>query len=58
VIRSRQLAPGVGGYPPAALRQAEAASLAAPRSVLLATACKCHAVIDAFRIDPPATVPR
>ena len=50
VIRSRQLAPGVGGYRPEDLRQAEAAALAAPDAVLLATACKCHAVIDAFRI--------
>lgn len=50
VVRSRQLAPGVGGYRPADLRQAEAAALAAPDAVLLATACKCHAVIDAFRI--------
>jgi hypothetical protein len=50
VIRSRQLAPGIGGYRPADLRQAEAAALAAPEAVLLATACKCHAVIDAFHI--------
>jgi hypothetical protein len=55
VIRSRQLAPGVGGYRPADLRQAEAAALAAPEAVLLATACKCHAVIDAFRIEPGST---
>ncbi|RLB99354.1 MAG: potassium transporter [Deltaproteobacteria bacterium] len=51
VVRSRQLAPGVGGYRPAELRQAQAAALAAADAVLLATACKCHAVIDAFRID-------
>ncbi|MEE4608519.1 MAG: NAD-binding protein [Desulfobacteraceae bacterium] len=51
VVRSRQLAPGVGGYRPADLRLAEKTAIAAADAVLLATACKCHAVIDALRID-------
>lgn len=51
VVRSRQLAPGVGGYRPADLRLAQKSAIAAADAVLLATACKCHAVIDAFRIE-------
>ncbi|MFA5110830.1 MAG: hypothetical protein WC443_05445 [Desulfobaccales bacterium] len=44
VMASRQLAPGVGGYPP---RELLALALALnPRdSVLIATACRCHGVI-------------
>jgi GNAT superfamily N-acetyltransferase len=57
VIRSRQLAPGVGGFRPADLREAKAAVLAAPGAVMLATACKCHAVIDAMWVDPPLSSP-
>ncbi len=53
VVRSRQLAPGVGGFQPDDLRRAETAVLAAPGPVLIATACKCHAVIDAFRLHRP-----
>jgi hypothetical protein len=51
VIVSRQLAPGVGGYPPAALRNAQATVEAFAKPVLLTTACKCHGVMHAFRID-------
>lgn len=50
VIVSRQLAPGVGGYPPTALRNAQAAAEASAEPVLLATACKCHGVMHTFRI--------
>ena len=49
VVRSRQLAPGVGGYSPADLDRAFAQVRLAPGPVLLATACKCHGVIEAFR---------
>ena len=50
VIRSLQLAPGVGGLRPRdlfdALRQIESATT----PVVLATACKCHAVLNSFGI--------
>ncbi len=51
VVRSRQLAPGVGGYAPAALYDARARILKAPGPVLLATACRCHGVVHAFLIE-------
>jgi hypothetical protein len=48
VVRSRQMAAGVGGYSPAALFDAlvEVQKTASP--VLLATACRCHGVVDAL----------
>jgi hypothetical protein len=52
VVRSHQLAPGVGALRPKdlfeALRQIESAAAA----VVLATACKCHAVLNSFKIQP------
>jgi hypothetical protein len=48
VIRSHQLAPGVGGYTPRALFAALNQTQASPLPVLLCTACKCHGVMDAF----------
>jgi hypothetical protein len=51
VIRSYQLAPGVGGYPPAALRQALDEVLACSGPVLLSTACFCHGVIHALEVS-------
>jgi hypothetical protein len=49
VIRSHQLAPGVGGYKPEELFNAlkEIETTQAP--VLLSTACSCHGVMDAFK---------
>ena len=49
VIRSHQLAPGVGGYKPQGLLNAlkEIETTQAP--VLLSTACSCHGVMDAFK---------
>jgi len=51
LIRSHQLAPGVGGYTPrtlfAALNEVETTR----GSVLLGTACSCHGVIDAFKFS-------
>lgn len=48
VIRSHQLAPGVGGYKPEQLFNAlkEIESTQVP--VLLSTACSCHGVMDAL----------
>jgi hypothetical protein len=49
VIRSHQLAPGVGGYSPrdlfAALNEIEAAQ----GPVSLSTACSCHGIMNAFK---------
>jgi len=45
VVRSHQLAPGVGGYRPAAIMDALEQVRASTRPVLLATACRCHGVL-------------
>lgn len=52
-IRSRQLAPGVGGYKPEALwRALETVKLTGTeKDYLLSTACLCHGVMDAFRLE-------
>lgn len=50
VIQSIQLGPGAGGYPPQALLNARDCVLKSDRPVLLATACACHAVVNAFRL--------
>ena len=49
VIRSHQLAPGVGGYTPRALFAALNEIEAAQEPVLLSTACSCHGVMDAVK---------
>jgi hypothetical protein len=49
VIRSRQLAGGVGGYQPDALKRSLAEVSEAKTPVLYATACLCHGVIHALR---------
>ena len=48
VIRSHQLAPGVGGYTGAQLGAALEEILKQPGNYLIATACRCHGVIDAL----------
>lgn len=45
VIPSRQLAPGVGGYPPRRLLDLARDMSALKGNVLIATACRCHGVI-------------
>jgi hypothetical protein len=55
VIRSRQLAPGVGGYPARdifLLLDHLRASQGRERKFLLATACSCHGVINSFELFP------
>ncbi len=49
VVASRQLAPGVGGYPPRELLDLarELAGMSGP--VLIATACRCHGVVHGIR---------
>ncbi len=51
-LQSQQLAPGIGGLRPQSLWDGLAAVLAARFPVLLSTACKCHGVVQAFRIIP------
>jgi hypothetical protein len=49
VMKSRQLAPGVGGYPPQDLLDAAETLAAGPGRALVATACRCHGVAHFFR---------
>lgn len=54
VLRSRQLAPGLGG-----LRSAEMLALRAEMAArggrwLVATACRCHGILHALEMDAPA----
>lgn len=51
VIRSHQLAPGVGGYRPEALWKAFDEIRACKGPVLLSTACSCHGVIHALKFS-------
>jgi hypothetical protein len=44
VIPSRQLAPGVGGFPPGDLFEAARRLAAGQDLALVATACRCHGV--------------
>ncbi|MFZ3048841.1 MAG: potassium transporter [Desulfatirhabdiaceae bacterium] len=48
VIRSRQLAPGIGGYSPADLFTALEKIQRDTGSILLCTACKCHGVVQSL----------
>ncbi len=50
VIRSRQLAPGVGGYSPQALFDALESVRKAKTPILFSTACRCHGVLHAFEL--------
>lgn len=55
VIRSRQLAPGVGGYPAKdvfAFLDHLRAGHDPGQQFLLGTACKCHGVINLFKLTP------
>jgi hypothetical protein len=50
VIQSRQLAAGVGGYQPEALKRSLAEVSRTKTPVLYTTACLCHGVMHAFRL--------
>jgi hypothetical protein len=52
VVRSHQLLPGVGGCQPSDLFRALNKVKAATEPILLSTACRCHGVMDAFRLSP------
>lgn len=49
VLASRQLAPGVGGYPPRELLDLPQSVAQGQGNLLVATACRCHAVVHAWR---------
>jgi len=49
VVRSHQLAAGVGGYRPSALRRLMRGAEAVRGSILVATACRCHGVVHALK---------
>lgn len=49
VVASRQLAPGVGGYPPKVLLDLARDLLATGGRNLIATACRCHGVVHGLR---------
>jgi hypothetical protein len=49
VIRSHQLAPGVGGYKPEALFEALKEIKATRAPLMISTACSCHGVVNAFK---------
>jgi hypothetical protein len=51
VIRSHQLAPGVGGYTPRALFAALSKIESAAGPVSLSTACSCHGIMNAFKLS-------
>lgn len=51
VVCSQQLLPGVGGYTPKALYSALTEIETSPDQILLATACRCHGVLDAFQLS-------
>jgi hypothetical protein len=53
VVRSLQLAPGVGGYRPQTLFDTLAAVRKTTGPVLLSTACRCHGVMHAFSFQAP-----
>jgi hypothetical protein len=48
VIRSRQLAPGVGGFRPSDLWQLQRQVLGNGQKILISTACRCHGVCHAL----------
>jgi hypothetical protein len=50
VLRSRQLAPGLGGYRPRDLIDLERQVRRASGPILVATACKCHGVVHGLRV--------
>lgn len=56
VIRSHQLLPGVGGIYPADLRAAlDTACKNSDRPLMIATACRCHGVVDFIRLKRGAS---
>jgi hypothetical protein len=51
VVRSHQLVPGVGGYQLATLWRLLEEVRSSEKNILVATACRCHGVINALRFN-------
>jgi hypothetical protein len=52
IVRSHQLAPGLGGYKAGDLREAaERVKKDGARMWILGTACKCHGILTAFEVN-------
>ncbi|NIQ91463.1 MAG: potassium transporter [Deltaproteobacteria bacterium] len=51
VVRSHQLAPGVGGYRLSVLWRLHEEARSAKKDILVATACRCHGVMNALRFN-------
>jgi len=54
VVRSHQLAPGVGGYQLSTLWRLLEAARSSKKNILVATACRCHGVINGLRFNRSA----
>ena len=54
VVRSHQLAPGVGGYQLSVLWRLLGEARSTEKDILVATACRCHGVIHALRFNRKA----
>jgi hypothetical protein len=54
VVRSHQLAPGVGGYQLSTLWRLVEATRSSEKNILVATACRCHGVINGLRFNRSA----
>jgi hypothetical protein len=54
VIRSHQLAPGVGGYRLSALWRLLKEARSTDKSIIVATACRCHGIVNALRWERSA----
>ncbi len=50
VLRSRQLAPGVGGFRSVSLLNVMEKAIASDGPILLSTVCRCHGVMHAFSL--------
>jgi hypothetical protein len=53
VLRSRQIAPGLGGYFPEDLFLLEKHAREAANPVIVVTACRCHGVVHGLVVDRP-----
>jgi hypothetical protein len=51
VLKSHQMAPGLGGYRSGELLDLEEKALALGGNLIIATACKCHGVLNALAIS-------
>jgi hypothetical protein len=51
VVRSQQLAPGVGGYQLSVLWRLLEEARSTKKDIIVATACRCHGVINALRFS-------